>query len=170
MISGKGCHEISRYAEWPSARQSAPCLVRIVFGRTWRGRKQATGTRRLRRVPSFGGCQAQRGGGLGAQFLGLARQRPPRGRPLTNRRWERSYIVKERQLTGLKRSNNQMAGSGRPPTVSTHCGHTNIPKAAIRRKARRVRVLAHSDAPRPAIRGRLNQLSVLSRSWSVSDG
>ena len=29
--------------------------------------------------------------------------------------------VKERQLGDLKRSDNQMCGSSRPPTVSTHC-------------------------------------------------
>jgi hypothetical protein len=81
-----------------------------------RGRVARDGSR-LWGMPS-----AARRGSLARSFSVWRAQSPPRGRPLTNRRWQRSSIVKERQLTGLKRSHNQMAGSGRPPTVSTLSG------------------------------------------------
>ena len=55
-------------------------------------------------------------------FLCCAREAPKRA-ARANRCWQRSPIVKERQLTGLKRPQNQMAGSGRPSTVSTPMGN-----------------------------------------------
>ena len=57
----------------------------------------------------------------------------PRGRAQANPCRQRFAIGKERQLIGLKRSHNQMAGSGRPPTVSTQTGPTSWRKAAARK-------------------------------------
>ena len=95
------------------------------------GRTQTDHRGRVARDGSLflGDAKRSATGVFGAQFLGVARQSPPRGRPQANRCRHRSPIVKERQLTGLKRPHNQMAGSGRPPTVSTHSRRSRFSEA-----------------------------------------
>src|SRR5262245_980902 len=94
-----GIHQVSHSASWPG-RGTRRYASRARQLEEWHERKQIIGAHRSRPVPPLGDAKRNAAGVFGAQFLGVARQRPPRGRPQANRYWQRSPTVKERQLSG----------------------------------------------------------------------